>query len=589
MVAVSMVVMLVIAGMVLDFGLARLDRQANKSAADAAIAGGLQSVQIDEEGHLYTYQAACRALEVLKANLPQITDLTWADCSDPTKLGEVCNVATSTGIAQFTGTMGNYTVQISSPYVLTGSGYTDDEALPYVDDVGIPELQGCDQLAVIVTQQREPGLGSLAGTADLATTIRSVGRVDLGSFTDTPVALLTLEQTRCDSIVVGGGSYIHVNAVDDQTPGFVGSDSDGSANSGASNCNGGNRVLTGGHEDGILAQKSATFPGMIQVRAIGVGNGGKAYDSTINVNAQGGVPTAGSLVTRMPVDDRYREGVLNAESEMPLQSPGSYAAVYSCGGADDLSTFVDAPSLWIDCPGQIFQPADGTVLNANSVYINATSLSPLGSFALPRASRVYLTGGDTNAISIPQGGSFRLHHGSTEAGCPDVMPERGRLIIAAGGIGSNGGGSLNICETTVIMMGGPACQMPAPGAAPSDSPLCSGALDLNGNTVWTGPNLVGADPPATETDYFDLEDLALWTESTQDNAVGTPSSVLVMAGTFFIPSATLSVNGGSTQNFRNAQYIVRSLRATGGSQIDMAPTYYDSVTIPIVSGFTMVR
>ena len=43
-VAVSMTALLVAVGMVLDFGLVRIDRQVDKAAADSATAAGLQAL-----------------------------------------------------------------------------------------------------------------------------------------------------------------------------------------------------------------------------------------------------------------------------------------------------------------------------------------------------------------------------------------------------------------------------------------------------------------------------------------------------------------------------------------------------------------
>ena len=62
-----MIFLLIGTAMVLDFGLVRLDRQENKSAADTAVMAGLRFAD-GGDTDVYTERAVCGALSFLKAN-----------------------------------------------------------------------------------------------------------------------------------------------------------------------------------------------------------------------------------------------------------------------------------------------------------------------------------------------------------------------------------------------------------------------------------------------------------------------------------------------------------------------------------------
>ena len=66
-----------------------------------------------------------------------------------------------------------YRVVIKSPYSLSDGGFVEEG---YTTSVGDPSLaSGCDQVGVIISESRKPGLGSLATSGDL-TVQRAVGR-----------------------------------------------------------------------------------------------------------------------------------------------------------------------------------------------------------------------------------------------------------------------------------------------------------------------------------------------------------------------------------------------------------------------------
>jgi hypothetical protein len=140
----------------------------------------------------------------------------------------------------------------------------------------------------------------------------------------------------------------------------------------------------------------------------------------------------------------------------------------------------------------------------------------------------------------------------------------------------------------VLLRGGvPGGCIPATnGTAPSDTVTCNGKLSMAGATDWTAPNRTSS--RATWADWSDFEDLALWAEATGSHDIGG-GGVMHLSGVFFLPNGAFKVHGGSTQEVRNSQYIARTFRADGGSQLDMQPNPYDVVGVPILTGFLLVR
>ena len=96
--------------------------------------------------------------------------------------------------------------------------------------------------------------------------------------------------------------------------------------------------------------------------------------------------------------------------------------------------------------------------------------------------------------------------------------------------------------------------------------------------------------PALSTDREDLEDLALWTESASSSHKLTGGSLMHLKGVFFLPNAyPFNLHGGAGQLAKDAQYIVRSLNATGGAQVYMQPNAYNAPKLPTLESFTLVR
>lgn len=594
LVALALTGLLIAAAMVLDFGAVRIDRQMNKASADSAVAAGIRGFDNGTgDGQIYTYAGVCQALAYLRLSQPELAGLpntsnASGNVNCPPSSGQLstpCVPGVTNAI--FSATHGRFDIKIKSPYLVTEDGFSEESSPPLQNDHGDPPKQGCDQIGVILTETKAPGFGGLATSADLVSTIRSVGRVVIGTDGQGGVALLLLEQTGCGVISINGaGSFVRVFARE-PVPGFIHSDSDGTT------CTGQSRILAGDHPSGIFAEASGSLPGVIRVRAIGTAQNERAYDSATNVVAEQSAPTSGPLVTRRPVDLRYRVGVRAAISDYEAQVSTSYSQVFNCTTATkaQLEAVPKEQSIWINCTtGSKTFSTNNVTLASRTIYFNADKVQA-ENLSMPNATRVYVKGADGTAINVRT--TLKMHQ-DTRSGCnvtpPVLTPsgERARLIIGAGTISSSSTDSLMLCDTTVILRGGQGggC-VPATDGTPPTAPACDGRIDLKGPTDWTAPSTTSG-PVTDPALHSDLEDLAMWTEAAGAHDIGG-TGVMKLSGVFFVPNGEFRVHGGSTQIVENTQYVTRKFLADGGSVLEMSPNPNDIVTIPIFGGFYLVR
>jgi Flp pilus assembly protein TadG len=322
--ALIMVTLLGIAGLVVNIGLARADRQRNKSAADVAVTAGMRASDAGG-GQVGTFRGACAALDYLKTNHPELSTLslnsgwtyggstaitgTGSPCDSSSSAytanyNRVCDTSSATNarntFAWFSGGTGSVDVTVKAGYT-SGFPGSDSDLDDFRDDVyhsdaGDPDYRGCDQLAVIVTERETSGFGKAVGAGDLTTKIRSVGRVKFTTVGEDAIALLLLERLDCKAVDVNGTTtFVRVKGTGTR-PGIIHADSVAS-----SDCNGSNRVMMGDHANGIYAEQapSGGAPGVVSLRALAT-NPGRAYDSVTNVVPQGGSPTVGDTKGRGP-------------------------------------------------------------------------------------------------------------------------------------------------------------------------------------------------------------------------------------------------------------------------------------------------
>jgi hypothetical protein len=672
-VALLVSMLAVIAGMVLDFGLVQVDRQVDKSAADAATAAGLHGLNAGD-GHPHPFIGVCTALRFLQSNSHRfagISDTTgsWKTgtgaaaqngCTNVVARSQLCTPGSKSSWAKFvwTGSMAGkpLTVTIQSGYQLSStSGWSEDKAAVSTADQN-DTAQGCDQLAVTISETRAPGLGSLATSSDLKTSVRSVGRVVSGPGGFAP-AMLLLKWSGCNILTAGssaGGSKIKVVGVLSAAngisqPGTIHSDSDGSG------CGSNENIYTGQAAGGIMAYAAPlasggadpTKPGQITAYAASpsVGKSGTVLRD-LDSNVCGttgiypaalcpGVTVAGrERVYREPIDQRF----FGAVTTMRNNANSAFAAATSwptrlnnCNPTQaqvNALSLASSSQLYVNCNANGgFNNSANLTINAGTVVFSG-SVKPSATLKLPNATHVYISGASGDAISLGNGSTFSMHSGLSDANlsgglCSDQAtggPNKAVLVVKNGDVKQTGG-TLQMCYTTVLMMGGQTdgClpTLLADGSssssksAPNPTTPCGGGTgngqftQTGGDVDWTAPNRYdatlladGSADPTKSGEWADPngpEDLGLWSESgggpSNPKYQMTGGGTVHLRGVLMAPNAQpFNLSGQFNQTLVNAQYVVSSISlSSNNTQIILIVDPNAAVTLPKLSVVGLVR
>jgi hypothetical protein len=577
----------------------------------------------------------CQALNYLKVNdrsFATATSPTWTNGNGGAIAGnpDGCNASHATDLCtkddpstwarwQATTNEGKLTVTIQSGYkilppsgpvdpintygnlaAVTGGAFYEDGLASYSGDFGdVATYGGCDQVGVFVTESRPTTIAAEAAKT-MGTRVRSVARVRIDP-PESPYALLILERADCQVLTNGNNGVAAINVDGYKThPGMIHSDSNGSGGS----CN--KQIIVGQKPDGVVAHEApdTNAPGSISTVATS-----NQSDGIANVYAgpspPGIGPTSSSLVTREVLDTVYLNGVTTARNNAafawtaaagPGTVPdGTWTKINGCPAA---GATVTGTKLLVKCNN----------MNSSADFPDATDIIFTGSLGggsatirMPMANNVYVVGGgsNNNAVGVEAGTQLSMHDNNT--GCSSTFNSsvtRAKMFVYGGSLKVNGG-IFRACDTTVILMGADATAC-LPTATPTYYPngqVCNGLskagngiVDMSGNgTVdWTGPNKVDDDIQASKTDHDNLEDLALWTESSGVQGLGG-SGTVHLAGVFAAPNAKpLKLNGTPTWQVLNSQYVVRTLENDGGAIFNMRPSPSLPVAPPAVT-FELVR
>ena len=337
-------------------------------------------------------------------------------------------------------------------------------------------------------------------------------------------------------------------------------------------------------------------------------------------------------VTRGLIDKRYLATVRSAMSATTgatgvfssITSPGQatsagYNVVNCSGGNVTVPTGLTASSkLYVNCatPKSFSTP----VLAGTVVFSGVPT--PSTELLMPNATKVYVVGSSSDGMKLGSG-KFSMHTaGNLDAAgqCKDALSgsstNKAVLFIKDGVINASNNSLLQLCYTTVFMLGGQTsgnttgCVPTTMGIAPTQTPCTAGMgtgqlKQTGGDTDWTAPNSVDvtldsnnqptAEAKAAWEDPDGPEDLAFWSESAGNNS----STVFTMngqsrmhtVGVFMAPNAdSFQIGGGSCQQLNNAQYIASSLALNGsGTCLNMKVDAYAAVQLPRTTLVGLVR
>lgn len=630
--AMLITALFVIVALVIDFGLVRQNRQSDKSATDFAAAAGIRALD-DATGQVRTWPGICAARDFLVANNEELSPLSHVDSSG-NPVADPCTSPSASPCGTDPATWGTYfgladsgrvRVTIQNGYDLSTSGFSEDS-----DEYGNDPGDGpCDHLAVIIEEREDVYFGGVAGATSYDTTIRSVARLVQGTEGDTVAALVLLERVDCQALDVSGtGETIVRVEGKGLSPGAIHADSLGN---GAS-CNRTIFDVDGtvdqprifvGRAEATDPDTGLIAPGLISSRSLSGDAGAIPTNTSLGTDwvcaqvessdclgAGGGSgPTARGLIGRSRVDARYREPIVDLRQEAATRFSWDTAIAAAAGfethACNTPTTDFTASRVFIGCAGN--QAFDGTgrtfSASVDEVVING-DVSLSGALRFHSPAKVYIrghAGGPNTTVSLTNGTALRVNDGD-DGSCEDrygaAPSARTKLVIGTGRIGASGG-VLRLCQTTLLLMdssGSTPCPVPgADGAVPYDN-TCAGNVSVSGQAVvdWTAPNVKNEpDDLPTAADFAELEDLALWSESSGSG--GSAWSVvggggLRLSGVFFTPNANpLSIGGGGSIDIQDAQIITRKLNVSGGGVLSMQPEAHNSVLIPVLGGFALVR
>lgn len=508
-IALVITALFVITALVVDLSFVRQNRQADKSATDFAAAAGIRALN-DGSGQIRVWKGICAARDFLIANNDELNPLTPVKADGSVLVPDPCSSPDGTVSCGGPATWGTYRgiadggrirVTIQNGYALPDSKFPED-ASEYAGDTADP----CEQLAVIVEEHEDASFGGVVGSTGHDTTIRSVGRLELGNTGLAPAALVLLEQTGCKAIEIEGGSNASVT-IDGvgSSPGMIHSDSDGSMCSGDHIFSVGvssvtsPKIIAG---SATAANAAGDFePGAITAYALKPGVEGAKPEATYDPSTtpkkvcaerdptvfptdctatspvRGALPSDNDLVTRAPADGRYLDalntllGSIDAwtdSSPPPTSGPNPWRIITECNSPPPATSPLVEPRIFISCNGGEWKAkgftfddtvrhmvVDGHVVleggelimgSPDTVYIRGTAGQPGIRTAGSAAKLSINTSALTPTVDCDARQSQLFSNGLLET-------KRTKVVVGTGGLETEGNnGELRLCATTLFFV-----------------------------------------------------------------------------------------------------------------------------------------
>ncbi len=636
--ALVVVVLAVVVALVVDLGQLRSDRRTNKSVADVAARAGISRLSYGP------WAGVCQARRYLLQNAKGFSSFdpgseTWSNAATPPTVYSstpcpvnpltpdttpcAANNPATWARLQATALGGRVTIEIQAGYAMPDSRFTEDSGR---GDVGDPAFGSCDNLAVILTQDRELLFAPVIGVASGESRVRSVGRLNAVETLEFVAALQLLEENNCNVLQTGGAGTRVVSQPLGTYPGTIQIDSaadsgscpapilNGQATAGgpsivACSTNSTNPICQSGTGDrpsriGIYALNFSRPPGYIT----------SGYPDTYGDRAAVGSPRTG----RKFADRRYRanvdtfdesvKGVLTGNSGRP---PGCASVVDNACTGNGLTWLVlqqtdcnnlvafflvpgrsSAQNIWFNCDLSVGSPL--TLSAADSYMVVTGQLQVTSTFTVSDPRKLYIGGRATgNKIGLDLGGGGVLtvnNGGQLTCQTRTQVGKVTRMVVGNGSMNVASASTARLCQTFVLMASGYDKIPATDGTSPCKTTACStytGTVSISsgGFVDWSSPNEIrDRQPTANElatTNQF--EDLALWTEAGGNGNSMAGGATTSMAGSFFLPNAD-SFNlagGGALPVYLSAQFIATSMKVTGNATVNLVPNPIDSIPTSI--------
>lgn len=616
--AMLIMVMVGITGLVLDLATLRLDRRANRAAADSAVVAA--AAHLGQAGS-DPREACQKAVSYAEANLaittpgantcattfPTAEADVEAACAANRKLVAEDVPSYPAGSAP---DRDRFRIEVSWPVPDTDPLMTDpdrENTTSIVQGISSRDGDPCQRMAVEIVQHDDFAFAGIFGFSGQTTSSRSVGLSDVGGVGEVPAPLVVLDEHSCDALVVnGGGGGGDTSVVVQADPsgkfgGLIALDSDAADSAGDIDCTGGKTVISSPSSQGHIRvlDGAGNAKGAIQVYAPAFTAAlpsppGRAYDPADVCT--GGVPTSNdgvcpiptprqNRVTAAPWVDRYNCATTptdcNGEGELPILdrydfitqwtqfsqslSPGpTWTNLTNCTINGDVTVtdayaYTDCPTLRID---------GGATLSVGGTLLARHDLDIRGKLSV---------GGNLVVLGSVDVKDCLLINFSDFAQCSGLPPK----VTTPGLDGGNTyiGGDLTSTGANANLMIDQAFV------------YLNGRLDwgaTGGFVSWVAPygsqstcSIAPSPSPAC------FEDLALWVAGS--GSAGFQGGACVRVdGTFFLPAREFSFKGSTCQDMDRAQFVAKRLVLGGGGTLTMTPNMKRSTPIP-GSGGGLIR
>jgi Putative Flp pilus-assembly TadE/G-like len=612
--AVLLTVMVGIAALVLDLANLRLDRRANRAAADsAAIAAAAQLGQAASSPR----DACEKAVHYAEANLgisspgantcaatfPAAAAAVETACAAGAKLVAEDVPSYPQGSTPDRDT---FRIEVSWPVPDGDRLMTDpdrENSTTIVQGISAKDGKPCARMGVEVIQRGQFVFAGIFGFSGQTTGSHSVGLSGVGETGDVPAPLVVLDQSSCDALVVGGGGNVVVAA--DPAGDFGGTitiDSDGSG--GDVGCNGGKTVISApSNNNHLWALDSPTGQkAQIQVYAPAFtaqapSPPGIAYDASDIIGCTVGGPAIADMggagvcpiptqrnsrVTDAPWAQRYNCAEATAadchhEGDFPGVGPYDFVDQW----VDYVTTTESKSTTTLQAEGWTVLSGGGCSVSGNEVfadvYADCDTLHVDGTLAV--TGRLIVR----NDLVIK--GCMLINYGDNFAQCatlpaPVIIPgQDGGNVYVGGGLSSTGSEATMMIGQAFVYL--------------------AGRLDwsaTHGLASWTAPygSQISCQPAASSGEAPSpacFEDLGLWSpyaaSETSPHVLGGGADIRV-DGTLFMPVGKFEFSGGTVNTQDNAQFVAKRLGLHGSGTLTMVPNIERSTSIP-GSGGSLIR
>jgi hypothetical protein len=633
--ALLLVAMIIAVGIVVDLGQARSVRRKNQTVADlAALAAGKSLGNSSGPDAINACKDAWTYVQINLKGLPSGASMpcdtgfasfaTLGSCKNPPTPPATTPPGSSPITINATGA-GDYLISFTYPVA--------DSSITRYGGIIPSDGKPCERMQVSVREKVPVAFGRLAGVDSLSPTMSAIVRGHSDNTQENFAALLLLERRDCAVLQTSGQANILVKKFDNDHPGIIHADSDGSGSctGGASNQN--NYVVWGGQipnaagtvsdrrsYPSIIAEgNGAPCPkpagglfdfnqGILDLVSFSSGHDVWSGQTPPNFGVCPAPATTALVSSRQPVDIRWnssdqintlRTNAATLAAAQPIGYrlfPDPAIPTESC--SNDVGADIIDNSVYVNCA--VYKPKTRTFTGANIVFSGSVQVGSGNQLLLPNAKQVVIGGcgtctggspsygldisGNSNTLfAVNDGGAGKTAVASStdfNTVCDNRTSPLGvtaaRMTILKGPFTVGSNANLALCQTFVLMGFTSSPQQSTAGPSCSDKPCPTTVAPPNGAGYvnLSGSALTWTAPNELCTGPFDpTQDLTLCapdsTHPFEDLALWTEAG----NGTNPSGGADSVIGGGGGKMQVSGRFFIPNGTMTIGAQTSLAQPF----------------